>query len=323
MHTRTATLETALRASAAWPEAESVGELARSVCSLLLQLISADGAGWNEFDPAGGPLRIVAEPAGYRPLDEELLAALLHENPLVEHLAQLGSGAHAFSDVVGVREFRRRQIYQDVYRPAGVEDQLASTFRSGDGGVIGIALNRGARTFTGDDRRLLGLLASHAAAAHAAIRSREEAARRLDALERGLAAGGRHVVVLAPDGSVAEADEETRLLVGRWFPDGAVEPGRRRRGGAELTVRRAADDPPVFLLEERRTEPDPGRVRAAGLTPRELEVVALAARGLDDRTIAGELVLSTRTVRKHLEHAFRKLGVHNRTAAARRLLDLS
>lgn len=54
---------------------------------------------------------------------------------------------------------------------------------------------------------------------------------------------------------------------------------------------------------------------AWGLTARELEVLGLLATGMRDREIAHELGLSTRTVSKHLEAVYRKLGVSTRSAA--------
>jgi len=58
---------------------------------------------------------------------------------------------------------------------------------------------------------------------------------------------------------------------------------------------------------------------AVGLTQREAEVISLAAKGRTNREIAGLLGISPLTVRKHLEHAYPKLGVGNRTEAAARL----
>ena len=54
----------------------------------------------------------------------------------------------------------------------------------------------------------------------------------------------------------------------------------------------------------------------APLTPREREVAQLAARGLADRAIADQLVLSVRTVETHLNRAYRKLGVRGRSDLA-------
>jgi DNA-binding CsgD family transcriptional regulator len=55
------------------------------------------------------------------------------------------------------------------------------------------------------------------------------------------------------------------------------------------------------------------------LTERETEILQWVARGKTNREIASILCLSPHTVRKHLEHAYEKLGVHTRTAAIARL----
>jgi DNA-binding CsgD family transcriptional regulator len=54
------------------------------------------------------------------------------------------------------------------------------------------------------------------------------------------------------------------------------------------------------------------------LTDREAEILAWVARGKTNGEIATLLLVSPHTVRKHLEHAFDKLGVHTRTAAVAR-----
>ncbi len=51
------------------------------------------------------------------------------------------------------------------------------------------------------------------------------------------------------------------------------------------------------------------------LSPRQLDVLALAAGGLSDAEIAGRLVLSESTVRVHFHHIIEKLGVADRAAA--------
>ncbi len=52
------------------------------------------------------------------------------------------------------------------------------------------------------------------------------------------------------------------------------------------------------------------------LSPRELDVLRLAARGCDNDAIGTELVLSVRTVERHLQNAYAKLGLRGRSARA-------
>jgi DNA-binding NarL/FixJ family response regulator len=70
------------------------------------------------------------------------------------------------------------------------------------------------------------------------------------------------------------------------------------------------------LLE--RPEPKAGSTQ---ITPRELEVLAAAARGLGNKQIAAELRLSPRTVQTHLTSVFAKLGVGSRTEAVLRAMQ--
>jgi len=69
----------------------------------------------------------------------------------------------------------------------------------------------------------------------------------------------------------------------------------------------------------------PAFAEAAGdcgaLTDRERDVLLSLASGDTDRQIALRLRLSPRTVHKHLEHVYRKLGVATRTAAVMCIVD--
>jgi len=58
------------------------------------------------------------------------------------------------------------------------------------------------------------------------------------------------------------------------------------------------------------------RLATASLTPRETEVLSWIAKGKTNRDVGEILGMSPRTVNKHLEHVFEKLGVETRAAAA-------
>ena len=66
-----------------------------------------------------------------------------------------------------------------------------------------------------------------------------------------------------------------------------------------------------------RAENSPG-----GLTRRESEVLALVARGHSNQEIADALVLSVRTVHRHVENVYGRLGIHNRAEAALKAVEL-
>jgi DNA-binding NarL/FixJ family response regulator len=108
-----------------------------------------------------------------------------------------------------------------------------------------------------------------------------------------------------------------RIWVAVW------DPARRA-----ALVRALRTDPAVVLVGSeaeadivcREAEPVPVSLSVAppeALTPRELEVLGLAADGLDNRAIGRQLGITRSTVKHHLEAIFAKLGVHGRTEAVR------
>ncbi|MEV4456814.1 AAA family ATPase [Microbispora sp. NPDC049633] len=122
-------------------------------------------------------------------------------------------------------------------------------------------------------------------------------------------------------------EARTRLLFGEWLRR------NRRKSDARIHLRQALD---MFeragaapwatraRAELRATGEVFGDVRTVGaaglLTPQELQIVRLAARGATNRDIGAQLFLSPRTVGYHLHKAFPKLGVASRTELGR--LDL-
>ncbi|MEV4620763.1 LuxR C-terminal-related transcriptional regulator [Asanoa sp. NPDC049573] len=115
----------------------------------------------------------------------------------------------------------------------------------------------------------------------------------------------------------------TELLYGEWLRRA------RRRAEARPVLRRALDafdrlgaDP---WANRARTElaatglhpPRPAEPAAARLTPQELQIARLAAQGLSNKDIAGQLFLSPKTVAYHLYKAYPKLGVAARGELAR------
>lgn len=99
-----------------------------------------------------------------------------------------------------------------------------------------------------------------------------------------------------------------------------VQPLNIIKGSSRLTLNLAddnSDEQWIVLLSE---ESDEAQIHALtttfGLTKRESEVLYWAIKGKTNRDIGDILGTSPRTVNKHLEHVFTKLGVETRTAAA-------
>ncbi|WP_373086789.1 response regulator [Sneathiella sp.] len=74
----------------------------------------------------------------------------------------------------------------------------------------------------------------------------------------------------------------------------------------------------ILLSIEKISDLDPKKalITAFALTAREAEILIWLSRGKTNRDIGDILTISSRTVNKHLEQIFQKLGVDNRTSAA-------
>jgi HD-GYP domain-containing protein (c-di-GMP phosphodiesterase class II) len=71
----------------------------------------------------------------------------------------------------------------------------------------------------------------------------------------------------------------------------------------------------VTAVLEQAGQQTPRIEHPAGLTEREVEVVVLLARGLQTKQVARELGISTKTADRHIQNAYRKIGVSSRAAA--------
>jgi DNA-binding CsgD family transcriptional regulator len=216
-------------------------------------------------------------------------------------------------------------------------------------------LNRKSRDFTERDRSLLSALRPHliAAAANAAAYGRLQM--ELTQLQNAMAGLGRALIVLDREAHPRRMSASALSLLMNYFP--AEECGEERLPDAlarwlnhcaatacnekefaspvvPLLVEGKASRLKVRLivwhqtqelllaLEEQRKDFPLDELCALGLTKRETEVLKWVAAGKTNSETATLCAISERTVEKHLERIFEKLGVETRTAAARRALEL-
>jgi DNA-binding NarL/FixJ family response regulator len=85
-------------------------------------------------------------------------------------------------------------------------------------------------------------------------------------------------------------------------------------GGAPMTSEIAR-----LVVQSFRPTPTTG-IESQGLSPRELEILALLCDGLTNKEIAVKLGISAETVRTHLGHIYEKLHVQGRTEAVTKYL---
>jgi DNA-binding CsgD family transcriptional regulator len=255
-------------------------------------------------------------------LEAQYVASLPEEWRYVPIYAQAGlNGVGLWSDTLD-RRARRRYESTSFARAFEVVDCAWTVIDTGERGGGVIALHRQERDFTERERGCVNVLRPHLGGLIRHARAR----RRLHDLVAAVDAAGnaepQGVVLLGGGGRIEHASPAAARLLRSWFDDrhdrlptpvddwlrsgGRRQPlvieRRRRRLVVEAATRRS------LVLTESTAPP-------ACLTARELDVLERVGRGLSSAEAARELFVTPATVSKHLENVYRKLGVHNRTAA--------
>jgi len=148
----------------------------------------------------------------------------------------------------------------------------------------------------------------------------------------GVSAHATGAVLLA-DGDARSALPHLRSAWGTWHELRAPYEAAKLRMLIGLACRELGDedtaemelDAAVRTFRQLGAGPDASRVEgllrngiaeaSGGLTGREVQVLALVATGKTNRAIAAELVISEKTVARHVSNIFTKLGLSSRSGA--------
>ncbi len=273
------------------------------------------------------------------------------QHPLVRfHGAHPGGPTQRISDCREGNAFRYSALHADYYRRIGINYVMALPLRSDRGNVISVVFNRAQRDFKDAERGVLDVLRQPLAAIYRNLSACENAGLGLQCVRDLVAENGWQLIRVSITGRILDASAPARGLLARFFPDNAAggdcclppalvewfsqtrswgleRPAISRgqqfmtsRLGARLTVHFVPDPQEAaagfLLMRSERLSVNAEMLAHLALTQREREILALVAAGKTNAEIAMLLSISARTVQKHLEHIFPKLGVESRTAAA-------
>ena len=308
------------------------------------ELVPCEIASYNEVDFDAEAMIAAVEPEDWLTDDTlEKFVRLGHQNPLVTRYQRTRDGRpYKWSDLITRRELHRTDLYRELYAQIEIEYQMAFCLPAPPGVVIAFALNRSRRDFSERDRVLLNLLRGPLIQALRTVQRYAALAERLVALERGLDHRDAGVVLLEPGRigwAVSFASESARRVLGvdagdvlperlhgwidarRSDPTGeavpplVIEAENGSRVAVHLLPAREPGGSDALLVETVEEILSLPMLGAAGLTKREAESLRLVALGRANSEIAAELQISVRTVQKHLENAYEKLGAASRTQA--------
>ena len=327
----------------------SIHSFPEQVIPEILKVLPSDFTTYRLLDSPTAISRSRVWPAGsHDPKHyEQAFGRHWREHPVLNHHLKSGDGqAVKVSDFVTQRQFRQLGIYQEVYRLVGVEDMLAMVLRVPVPGGIGVALHRDRPNFSELDREMAEMLRPHLTQAYINAKAFTEMR---DALQLNgwiLETLDQGVVTLKSNDQFEVATTKARRLLADYFGsvagDRLADPLKRwvrsraalvgsakqiarpcgqliiERGGRTLLVRLILEaEHKTLLLEERSVAASGESLEVLGLTRREAQVLAWVGEGKTNAEIGTILDARPRTVAKHLERIFQKLGVETRTAAAK------
>jgi DNA-binding CsgD family transcriptional regulator len=326
-----------LRAIESFAEFRDLDSLRHHTVAILPGLVPTSAIAWNEIDTERGHIAAVMEPDLYTEESAAAFMAHIGDHPLIARHTATGDGRpQAISDCLTEAEFHATGIYQHFYRHLGAEDQIAFTLPE-PRLIIGIALNRPRRGFSRRERQILNALRPHLVQAYRNAEDFSRLQRSVAAMQVLVEQAGEGLVLLDRRGLPEFSSPRAQEAFDRWF--GAGKPGRLPepvlgwlgsagrtpvppaplhldQDDARLMVRRVpVPDGEALLVSEARSGHTSRLLYRLGLTRREAEVLLLLTSG---HTIAGSgsrLGVSPRTVEKHLQHVYDKLGLEGRVAA--------
>lgn len=322
---------------------------ASCIVSTLPKVIPSEWTSYNEVNTQSQIITFVMEPlpSGF-PDGVQVFERHIPEHPLINHHQQTRDGrAVKISDFLTQSQYHRLGLYNEFYRRLEVEHQMSVTLPAPAPLVVGIAVNRSGRDFSERDRLLLNLLRPHLIQAYRNAESTTRLRRDLALLGQAFEQWERGVVILTANGQVRFCTEQAQRWLSEYFEpsprasdlpeslqrwvqhqrrllseDGDApppcEPLVLKRARKRLVVRLVEDsseDGRLLILEEQSLQFSAGSLEPLGLTRREAQVLFWVAQGKTDKEVGALLYVSPRTVKKHLEHIYEKLGVKNRTEA--------
>jgi DNA-binding CsgD family transcriptional regulator len=272
------------------------------------------------------------------------------EHPLVRfHSSHRNGPTQRISDCAESQTFKGSALYADYYTRLGISHVMALPLQINETMVVSIVFNRRSSDFSSADRAVFEAIRPALSAVYRNLIVREDAEIAVGTLRKLAASNGWQIIQVGCSGHILAGEADALQSLERYFGTQSplkptalpvplvswmarvrnwgldrgpreTEPLTVARSGMQLTIHFVADPTAsgrgFLLLKESRSGLAAEHLEQLPLTLREREVLALLAAGKSNPEIATLLGISPRTVQKHLEHIFEKLGVETRISAA-------
>lgn len=326
-------------------------EFSDHLVAALPMITEGEFTSYNEFYKNGRPGFYKCDQVPYCPDPAHYVAMLtryVHQHPIVMHFQHAkAESAQMFTDFVPMRTFQKTALFNEFYRPLKIPYLLSMAVKASSDLTITVSRHQDTREFREKNRTIFNVLRPH-------LRQALENAMAFTRMQKQLAVMNE-VMEEAQQALISVIENERirfitpyaqRLLKqyglqtrsdSNWLPPrlrdwlthcqrqldrsddvpSGLQPLLIQGASGCLTIRLIVRGSQYLLiLEERGTASVAKDFAAIGLSTRESEILGWVAQGKTNPEISMILGISPRTVQKHLERVYIKLGVENRTAAA-------
>lgn len=326
-------------------------EFTSHVIEALPKITDGEFTSYNEFIIGDQKILYKSDQLPYCPDPLHYATVLqqnVHEQPVVTHwLTTQDDSAHIISDFVPSNQFQKTVLYNEFYKPLKMSYILFLGMKTANGRLMSISRHRNDKEFSGSSKSVLNAIRPHLRRALDNSLAVTRIQNELTAMHHAMEQSQQGLISVTEEGSIRFITPHAQELLNRYGlqtrPDDNRFPTRLRDWltHQQRQLSHSDDVPPelrpllvegdlgcltirlivrgsqyLLILEERKRVPVSEDFASLGLSHRESEILAWVTQGKTNPEISMILGISRRTVQKHLERIYIKLGVENRTAAA-------
>jgi DNA-binding CsgD family transcriptional regulator len=324
-----------------------IDQFPSTILSAMREVLSCNTICYNEISIPESRMSWITDPVNALPGPtlREMFNRHLHEHPLIAHSGLPNTTRSLrISDFLSRQQFHRLALYNEYYRPLGVEYQLGTTISISERHILGVGLDRDCLDFSENERLCLDLLRPHLIQSYRNLQI-------LKLMKRKAEGSVKQLVVVNRTGQVQLINDDVWRIFANYFdmprfhrslPDVVhnwIKYERARlcqesdvssppvplvisKEGGKITIHflwgGKDSEQDIIIIEEEPTDIASASMYGSKLTRRETEILAWLSQGKTNAEIGLALSISPRTVKKHLEHIYSKLRVHSRSGAVAR-----
>jgi DNA-binding CsgD family transcriptional regulator len=305
------------------------------------------------FEPQG--ILIYEPQESISPQELEVYFQYITEHPFYnEIIINRRLDAIKVSDFMPDSKFTRTGLYNEYYRKIGVNRQISVTMNINENCVILCTLSRERKDFNELEKAILNLMSPHFTTAVRNTNSFEKLQSDQENWQSVAESMGRSIIILDSEVNIKYLSEHSAHLLEKYFAKDKLKiknlpnylyrwilrnfenakkseefhlplkPLTLSENGERLIIQfnynTSSDLINLFLNEEKDLSVED--LTFLGLTKRETEILYWIACGKSNPEIAILCNISKRTVHKHVEHIYTKLGIETRTAAILRVKEI-